>query len=197
MGRTHVKPIMQPDDTTCGPASLKHATNMLGMRVSMDRLIKLCKTGRNGTSTIHLIMSANKLGLSVLIVEYATLHHLQSALKYRPKEPRAVLVSYLYDLDEKYEPQPESGHWAMVSSYLSSTSRIVILDSSTGKRKSYPWNEFRQRWWDYDYKRKRLKKNGPKFRLIRKWQPQLMLVVAREPEALPYFRMETARVFIP
>lgn len=197
MGRTHVKPILQPDDTTCGPASLKHALSVLGMRASMERLITLCKTGRNGTSTKHMIMAANKLGLSVLVVEYATLHHVQSALKYRPKEPRAVIVSYLYDLNDKYEPQPESGHWALVASYLSSKSRIVLLDSSTGKRKSYAWSDFRDRWWDYDFKRKKLKKRGKKFRLIRKWQPQLMLVVACDPESLPYFRTDTARVFIP
>lgn len=197
MGRSHVKPIMQPDDTTCGPASLKHALTVLGMRASMERLITLCKTGRNGTSTKHMIEAANKLGLSVLVVEYATLHHVQSALKYRPKEPCAVIVSYLYDLDDKYKPQPESGHWAVVASYLSSKSRIILLDSSTGKRKSYAWNDFRLRWWDYDFKRKKLKKNGSKFRLVRKWQPQLMLVVARDPESLPYFRTESARVFIP
>ncbi len=188
---------MQPDDTTCGPASLKHALTVLGMRASMKRLITLCKTGRNGTSTKHMITAANKLGLSVLVVEYATLHHVQSALKYRPKEPCAVIVSYLYDLDDKYMPRPESGHWAVVASYLSSKSRIVLLDSSTGKRKSYAWNDFRLRWWDYDFKRKRLKKNEPKFRLVKKWQPQLMLVVARDPESLPYFRTETTRVFIP
>lgn len=197
MGRSHVKPIQQPDDTTCGPASLKHTLSILGMRASMGRLIRLCKTGKNGTSTKHMIEAANKLGLSVLVVEYATLHHLQSALKYRPKEPRAVLVSYLYDLDEKYEPNDESGHWAVVASYLSSKSRIVILDSASGKRKSYAWSDFRQRWWDYDFKRKRVKKNEPKFRLVRKWQPQLMIVIAREPESLPYFRTQTARVFIP
>lgn len=188
---------MQPDDTTCGPASLKHALSVLGMRASMDRLITLCKTGRNGTSTKHMIEAANKLGLSVLVVEYATLHHLQSALKYRPKEPCAVIVSYLYDVNERHEPQPESGHWAVVASYLSSKSRIVLLDSSTGKRKSYAWNDFRLRWWDYDFKRKKVKKNSNKFRLIRKWQPQLMLVIARDPESLPYFRTDTARVFIP
>ncbi len=197
MGRSHVKPIMQPDDTTCGPASLKHALSVLGMKASMKRLISLCKTGRNGTSTKHLIEAANKLGLSVLVVEYATLRHVQSALKYRPKEHRATLVSYLYDIDDKDNPQPESGHWAVVASYLSSSSRIVLLDSATGKRKSYAWEDFRKRWWDYDLKRKRLKKNRPEFRLIKKWQPQLMIVVAREPESLPYFRMETARVFIP
>ncbi len=197
MGRSHVKPIQQPDDTTCGPASIKHALSILGLRVSMERLIRLCKTGRNGTSTKHMIEAANKLGLSVLVVEYATLHHLQSALKYRPKELRAVIVSYLYDLDDASEPHPESGHWAMVASYLSSTSRIVMLDSSTGTRKSYNWSEFRSRWWDYDLKRKKLKKRGKKFRLIRKWQPQLMLVIARDPESLPYFRTDTARVYIP
>lgn len=197
MGRSHIKPIMQPDDTTCGPASLKHALTVLGMRASMKRLIALCKTGRNGTSTKHIIEASNKLGLSVLLVEYATLHHLQSALKHRPNEHRAVLVSYLYDLDDKAEPQPESGHWAVVASYLSSTSRIVLLDSASGKRKSYAWNDFRMRWWDYDLKRKRLKKNEPKFRLVKKWQPQLMIVVARDPESLPYFRTQTARVFIP
>lgn len=197
MGRSHIKPIKQPDDTTCGPASLKHAMHILGRRVSMTRLIRLCKTGRNGTSTKHMIMAANKLGLSVLVVEYATLKHLQSALRYRSREQRATLVSYLYDLDDKYEPQPESGHWAVVASYLSSKSRIVLFDSASGKRKSYDWSQFRDRWWDYDYKRKLLKKNGQKFRLVRKWQPQLMMVVARDPESLPYFRTDTARVFIP
>jgi len=197
MGRTHIKPIQQPDDITCGPTSLKHALEVVGKRVSMKRLISLCKTGRNGTSTKHMIEAANKLGLSVLVMEYATLHHLQSALKYRPKEQRAVIVSYLYDLDDKYRPQEESGHWAMVASYLASKYRVVLLDSATGKRKSYDWADFRSRWWDFDYKRKRVKKNSKKFRLIRKWQPQLMMVVARDPESLPYFRTETARVFIP
>ncbi len=197
MGRTHIKPIQQPDDITCGPVSLKHALGALGMRISMKRLIELCKTGRNGTSTKNMINAANKLGLSVMVMEYTTLHHLQSALKYRPKELRATIVSYLYDLDDKYNPKEESGHWAMVASYLSSKSRVVLLDSATGKRKSYDWSDFRSRWWDFDYKRKRLKKNGKKFRLIRKWQPQLMMVIARDPESLPYFRTETARVFIP
>jgi ABC-type bacteriocin/lantibiotic exporter with double-glycine peptidase domain len=197
MGRSHIKPIQQPDDTTCGPASLKHAVNILGMRVSIERLIRLCKTGRNGTSTKHMIEAANKLGLSVLIVEYATLRHLMSALKYRPNEPRATIVSYLYDLDEKEEPQEESGHWAVVASYLTSKSRIILLDSASGKRKSYAWDDFRARWFDYDYKRRKLKKDGKEFRLIHKWQPQLMMVVAKDPASLPYFRTQSARVYIP
>jgi ABC-type bacteriocin/lantibiotic exporter with double-glycine peptidase domain len=197
MGRSHVKTIRQPDDTTCGPTALKNALTILGIRKSLKHLITLCKTNRNGTSTKHLIEAVNKLGLSCLVIEYATLRHLQSALKFHVNEQRATLVSYLYDLDEKDNPHPESGHWATVASYLAAKSRIVLLDSATGKRKSYNWSDFRERWYDYDFKRKKLKKNGKKFHLVRKWQSQLMLVIARDPESLPYWRIQTARVYIP
>ena len=197
MGRKHVKPIMQPDDTTCGPASIKHALHVLGIRKSLPSLVTLCKTNRNGTSTKNILRAITKLGLSVMAVENATLRHLQSALKYPPSAPRAALVSYLYDLDEKYNPQPESGHWAVVASYLSSTSRIVLLDSASGKRKSYNWSDIRSRWFDYDYKRRKIVKNEKKFRLVKSWQPQLLLVIAKTPAALPKFRISTAHIFTP
>lgn len=197
MGRTHVKAVQQPNDLTCGPAALQIALRVLGIRKSLKSLITLCKTNRNGTSTKHMLEAITKLGLPCLVMEYATLHHLQGALKYRAGETRATLVSYLYDLDEKHEPHPESGHWATVASFLPRNARIVLLDSATGRRKSYPWSEFRERWYDYDYKRRKVHKRGRKFRLIHKWQSQLMIVVARDAESLPYFRTQTARVYIP
>lgn len=197
MGRKHITPIRQPDNTTCGPAALKLALAILGKRQSLESLIELCKTNRNGTSTRHMIAAVNKLGLPTLVIEYATLHHLQSALRYPPNQVRAVLVSYLYDLDEKDRPHPDSGHWAVVSSYSARQSRIVLLDSSTGKKKSYPWVEFRDRWMDYDLKRKRLRKRGRKFRFIRKWQQQILMVIAKDADQLPKFTIATAKVFAP
>jgi len=197
MGRSRVKPIQQPDDTTCGPSALKIALKVVGKRKSLTSLIELCKTNRNGTSTKHMIEAVNKLGLFCLVVEYATLRHLQSALKYSSTTPRATLVSYLYDLDDQDEPHPDSGHWATVASYLASKSRIVLLDSSIGQRKSYNWGDFRDRWWDYDMKRKKIKKHGRKFRLVKRWQNQLMMVIAKDPDSLPKFTIETARVFTP
>lgn len=197
MGRSHITPIQQPDDTTCGPAALKLALAVLGKRRSLSSLIKLCKTTRNGTSTKHMIAAVNKLGLPVLIVEYATLHHLQSVLRYSPNEPRAVLVSYLYDLDEQDKPHPESGHWAVVSSYSARNSRIVLLDSASGKKKSYPWKEFRDRWMDYDLKRKKIKQGEKQFKLVRRWQQQLMMVIAKEDSVLPKFKIATAKLFLP
>jgi len=159
--------------------------------------MELCGTNRNGTSTKNMIRGANKLGFSVLVVEYATLHHLQSALKYNPNQLRAVLVSYLYDLDEKDRPHAESGHWAAVSSYSASKSRIVLFDSSSAKKKSYGWADFRARWMDYDLKRRNIGKRKKHFQLIRKWQQQLLFVMAKDPSHLPRFTIETCHVFTP
>lgn len=197
MGRSHVTPIHQPDDTTCGPSALKSALAILGKRKSLASLIELCKTTRNGTSTENMIAAVNKHGLPALVLEYATLHHLQSALKYSPNAPRAVLVSYLYDLDEKDRPHPDSGHWAVVTSYSARNSRIVLLDSASGKKKSYPWKEFRDRWMDYDLKRRKIKKGKKEFKLVRRWQEQLMMVIAKKKDNLPKFTIQTAKLFVP
>ena len=195
MGRSHVLAIQQPDGTTCGPATLKIALAVLGKRRSLNTLIDLCKTNRNGTSTRNMISAVNKLGFNVLVVEYATLHHLQSALRYPPNQMRAVLVSYLYDLDDNDRPHIDSGHWAVVSSYSARNSRIILLDSSSGKKKSYPWVEFRSRWMDYDLKRKKVKRRGKHFRLVRRWQQQMMIVIAKDKENLPKFKINTAKMF--
>lgn len=196
MGRTHLTPIQQPDDQSCGPAAMKLALQMFGKRKSLKTLAKLCKTNRNGTSTKNMIKALNKLGFAVELVEYATLKHVQSALKYKPGALRAALVTYLYDLDEKERPHPDSGHWAPVYSYSSSKNRIVLLDSINAKKKSYLWSDFRERWIDFDLKRRTVD-NGRTFKLVRKWQPQLLMIVARSVQHLPKFRISTAKVFEP
>lgn len=195
MGRTHVTPVLQPDERTCGPASLKTALAIFGIKKSLSDLIKLCKTNKNGTTTKNLINAANKLGFNVLAVEYATLKHLQSALKYTPNKPRAVLVSYLSALDENEEPHEESGHWSVVSSYSASSGRIILLDSYTGKRISYNWKDFRNRWFEYDLKRRNVYKRGRAFQFVRHWQPQLMLVLALDVRHLPKFEITSSKLF--
>lgn len=197
MGRSHITPIHQPDDTTCGPSALKLALEIFGKHKSLDLLINLCKTNSSGTTTPNLIAAANKLGFSVLAVEYATLHHLQSALKYPPNRPRAAMVTYLYDLDEKEHPHPDSGHWAVVSSYSARKSRIVLLDSITAKKKSYQWEAFRERWMDFDLKRKKIKRRGKKYKMIRRWQQQPLIILAKKASDLPKFKISTAKLFTP
>lgn len=192
MGRNNVSPIKQPDDVTCGPSALKLALSSLGKRASLSTLIELCQTNKNGTSTKNLVRAINKLGLPALLVKKATLSHLQNALRYPSNQPRAVVVDYLYDRDQNGKLLPHSGHWAMVRSFQPSKSRIVLLDSGTGKTKSYAWSDFRGRWLDFDLKRKR---TGKKYKMMREWQRQMMIVVSREINHLPRFK--SARVYLP
>lgn len=195
MGRKNVAPIKQPNDLTCGPTALKVALQILGKRKSLGDLIYLCKTNRNGTNTASMVSAVNKLGLSALVVTNATLHHIQSALRYHPNQIRALLVTYLYDLDARLDPHPESGHWAVVRSFRAHDSRIVLLDSASGQQKSYDWGDFRSRWKDFDLKRIRFGKN--KYRFIKNWQRQLLVVVSKTPDSLPKFKISTSKLFVP
>ena len=185
--------MYQPsDEPHCGPAALKHALAVLGKRKSLESLRDVCVVTRNGTSTKNMIRATKRLGLPTLLVQNATLRHLQSALRYRPNKERAVIVSYLYELDENNDPHPDSGHWAVVSSYLASKGRVVLLDSFSGQKKSYVWSEFRSRWIDYDLKHRRVGKRG-RFKIVRHWQPQLMMVLANQVDNLPQFQLASTR----
>ena len=194
MSRSRILPIKQPDEDSCGPAALKTALSILGKRSSVSNLIQLCGTNKNGTTTRNMIRAIKKLQLPALVTEKTTLNHVLSALKSSPAQKRAVIVSYLYALDARHNPKPDSGHWAVVSSFKPSTSRIVLFDSYTGQKTSYDWTEFRKRWIDQTLKRRKLGKRGSAFRLVRKSERQLMIVVSTQVHDLPKFSMKTAKL---
>lgn len=189
MTRSRISPIKQPDEHTCGPAALKMALTMLGKRASVSKLVELCQTNKNGTTTNKMMTAIHKLGLSALSMEKTTLRHLLSSLRTSPTEKRAVLVSYLYAMGDDNEPNPDSGHWAVVSSFKPATGRIVLLDSYTGGKTSYNWLEFRRRWIDENFRRRRISSTRRKYRLIRKKENQLMIVLSTNRESLPKFQV--------
>jgi ABC-type bacteriocin/lantibiotic exporter with double-glycine peptidase domain len=194
MSRSRVLAIKQPNDDACGPAALKMALSILGKRMSVTRCMDLCKTNTNGTTTKKMIKAIKKLKLPALVVEKTTLNHLLSALRTSPIQKRAVLVSYLYGIDEDDNPKPWTGHWAVVSSFKPSTSRIVLLDSYTGGKTSYTWTEFRRRWYDENLKKRKLSKRRNKFRFVHKSEKQLMIVVSNDAAHLPRFGMQSAKL---
>jgi ABC-type bacteriocin/lantibiotic exporter with double-glycine peptidase domain len=188
MTRSSMVAIKQPNENTCGPAALKMALTILGKRVSVRRLIDLCNTNTNGTTTRNMIRAISKLRIPALIMQKTTLTHLLSALKNSTAKQRAIIVSYLYT------SKPDSGHWAVVSSYKPSTSRIVLLDSYTGKKTSYMWTDFRRRWIDQTLKRRKLDKQGSTYKLIHTPERQLMIVVSTQKSDLPTFRLNTTKI---
>lgn len=195
MGRTHVSPVLAQTEVSCGPACVKNALGVFGIRKSQDALEVLCKTSRNGTSTKNLIGALVKLNFVVLAVENATLHHVMSALKYSPNNPRAVIVNYLYSQKHEDEDWKNSGHWATVSSYSASNGKLVVFDPASGKKKSYLWKEFIHMWKDFDYKRRRVSKVSKKFTLVRKWSRRLLLIVAKDMQNLPDFSIQSQAVY--
>ncbi len=198
MGRTKTKNYSQPDDYTCGPTSLKIALEILGVRKSLNSLIDLCQTSRNGTSVRKMVKAINKLGFSVLVMEWATLRHLQSALRYSSLKPRAIIVDYLYDLKENQEPHEDSGHYSTVASYSARDSRIVLFDpANEGRKKSFKWSDFQNRWYDFDYKRRKIQKRGRSFKLVKNWNNRLMFILAHDSKHLPKFKTPYAQVFTP
>ena len=196
MGRTAVKVTTQKTDASCGPASIKHALEIFGLKKSERTLQKLCKTTRNGTSTLNMISALKRLGYAVMAIEHATLRHITGALKYSPLKPRAVIVSYLYESDNaKSSADVDSGHWATVYTYRANKSRIVLFDSYTGTKKSYVWSTFTSIWKDYDRVRKTFSGRSKRIKLIRKWQHKLMLIVAKDVHHLPNFHSPYIRVY--
>jgi ABC-type bacteriocin/lantibiotic exporter with double-glycine peptidase domain len=194
MGRRQVIPIKQPSDNTCGPAAVKHALAVIGKRVSIKFLTGLCKTNNNGTSTDKIIKAFTNLKFSVLKVENANLRHLQRALKYSPNHIRAVMVSYLSIRNADGKFSEDSGHWATVASFSASKNRISVFDSACGKIKSYNWSDFRERWKDFDMIHR---KNGHpgSYKLVHKWQRQLMLIIAKDKRHLPKFSLSSQELF--
>ncbi len=197
MTRSRVNPIKQPDENSCGPAALKTALAILGKRASVSELISLCKTNKNGTTTRNMLAAIRKLKLSSLVVEKTTLHHLMSALRASAAKKRAVIVSYLYAMDENNNPKPDSGHWAVVSSFRPATGRIVLLDSYSGQKVSYPWTEFRKRWTDKTLKRKNVGKKNNSYTFIKREERQLMIVLSDQADHLPKFDIASATVISP
>jgi ABC-type bacteriocin/lantibiotic exporter with double-glycine peptidase domain len=196
MGRTKAKTHHQPDCNSCGPASLKTALEILNTRKSLDKLIELCQTTRNGTPVARLVKAANKLGFSALYVRWADLRHVLRVLKHTPQKPLAAIVNYLYDLDYNQEPEEDSGHYATIATYSSRNSRITLFDSNSGKRKSYSWIDFQNRWYDFEYRRKKRGVSKTWFKITKNWHNRPLLILAKDPSHLPHFQIKSQKLYL-
>jgi ABC-type bacteriocin/lantibiotic exporter with double-glycine peptidase domain len=183
MGLSKAKTYSQPNDFTCVPSSLKTALEILGQRRSLNYLTRLCKTTRNGTSLKNLVKAANKLGLSVMAIEKASLRHVKSTLNHPSNQPRAIIVNYLY---KDHQPEEETGHCSTVAGFSHNHRRIILFDPYAGQKKSFTWTDFLDRWYDYEVIHRR-----------KIWQIRLMIIFARQPDHLPKFKITTAKVFLP
>jgi ABC-type bacteriocin/lantibiotic exporter with double-glycine peptidase domain len=195
MRKSKVKPVKQPDEVTCGPSSLSVALKIMGKRVPLQRLITLCKTTAGGTSTDGIVRAVKRLGLTAASVQNASRRHIIASLARNQSIARATIIGYFYDMERPKKLDLSSGHWATVASFSPTQNRIVLYDSYTGKRISYHWNDFRRRWIDFTLKRRYLGKGKRKYRMVKKWLPGPMLVIAPNRKHLPGFSPDLVKVY--
>lgn len=197
MGRSKLSPISQPNDFTCGPASLKIASKILNRRISLKSASLLCRTDHCGTSTDDLIRAARSLGFYVLHLEGANLKHLQACLRSTNTKPKAAIVSYLYDDRIPDSPNENSSHFAVVASYLSRSGRIQLFDSYTGKKTSSSWLKFIKLWYETGLKRRKIAKGSLRYRMIKVKTKRMLIVLARKQEFLPKFTSSVVKLYSP
>ncbi len=197
MVRSKLTPIFQPNDFTCGPASVKIAAKILGRKISFKTASLLCRTDHTGTSTDNLIQALRNLGFYALYLEEANLKHVQAGLRSTSSRPKAVIVSYLYDHLAPGSPDENSGHFAVVSSYSSRNGRIHLFDSYTGKKTSTAWLKFIRTWYEIGLRRRRIIKGSRKYRMIRAKTKGILILIAREKDQLPKFRTAKVHLYLP
>jgi len=128
----------QPNDCSCGPASLKTLLEYEGgkkIELSIRRLEKMAGTKKKvGTRSIRLRRIAAKLGFRIGFKVRSSLRDLEKSLKHG----HPVLVGYII---------PENGipHYSVV--YGITKKNVLIASSEEGKPKIYCKKVFRKAWY--------------------------------------------------
>ena len=133
----------------CGPASLKIVAAYFGIEKEEEQLVTLCKTNRAiGTTGPNLLAAGRKIGLRGRIVDGADYDTLAACL--------AAKIPPIVDWFGPGQNRPTSksrmasGHYSVVIGL--SRKRIVLEDPGIGRKRSIPWPQFLQVWFDYDKK---------------------------------------------
>ncbi len=197
MGRSHVQAVKQPDELSCGPATLQMILRIFDIHAPMSLLYELCRTNSAGTNTRNMIRAIRILGFWVQYRKNSRLTDMKKALAKRQNNTCAVCVPYLYGGPHD-NPKEDSGHWATVASLGTQSKTITLFDSYEGKRKTYFWRSFRSRWWDYSMKKRPQSIKTPsKRKFSKQWKQGIMITVALRETSLPSTAGSKVRIFPP
>lgn len=198
MGRSHVQPVKQPDEVSCGPATLQTILRIFDIHAPMPLLYELCRTNSQGTNTRNMIRAIRMLGFWVQYRKNGRLTDMKKALAKRRDNTCAVCVPYLYGGPHS-NPKEDSGHWATVASLGRESKTITLFDSYEGKRKTYSWRNFRSRWWDYSMKKRPTHTNKTQSRrkFSKQWKQGIMITVALRETSLPTSAGLKVKIFPP
>lgn len=140
MEKIKLKYYTQYQDHTCGPVCLMMILRYYKIRVSLDKLVRICKTTKShGTNHVNLVRAVKKFG-------FRCIHKSQSSLKEIKQFIRnnvPVIVNYYHDLDEM-------GHYAIVCGYDDKEKALILADPSRGYNYNLSYKKFLEFWHNHN-----------------------------------------------
>ncbi len=133
MVKIRVPYFSQKKGYTCGPASLEMVLKFFGVSVVQDRLEKVEKTKKDGTSHGGLIDAARKYGFYCFVDKNSSI----SMIKHFVGVGLPVIVNYI-------EPSDDEGHYSVVVGY--NEKKVIMNDPWNGKNFEMSWSDFESRW---------------------------------------------------
>lgn len=132
-----IKPIKQKDGTSCGPASIKMATDFLGFNYSYAKISNISQyKKREGLFNCDLIETIKKLGLEC---EERTNSTWEDLIKYNKKDS-VIILSWML--------RGYIGHFSVLEKV--DKKYIYLADPEAGKIIKLQKLVFLRLWFDYD-----------------------------------------------
>ena len=128
---------IQPNNYSCGAASLKTLMEYCGEEIDLGELLKLTQTTENGTPIGNLESVAERFGFHTEVKRDANLNDLIRNLR----RGRIPLVGYMVNDEEIPEP-----HYSLVVGI--NGDRISIADCRTGNVETQNIQDFRRAWYE-------------------------------------------------
>ncbi len=121
---------------TCGPASLKMVFDFFGLKMTEEKIAKIAKTHKSGTSHLHIINTARKEGFYCYVHGGATISQIKHFIDF----DLPVIVNYI-------EQKTKEGHYAVVIGY--DRHGLILNDPWDGGHYKIKYKEFYKNWYDY------------------------------------------------
>ena len=131
----------QDNEYSCGPTCLEMVFSYFGRRISKEKLEKLAKTTKSGTSHVNMIKVAIKEGFYCYIHNNSSINQIKHFIDIK----LPVIINYI-------EPSSNDGHYAVIVGYNKNS--IILDDPWNGKNFKISIKEFNKRWYDYHKKHK-------------------------------------------
>jgi predicted double-glycine peptidase len=130
--------IAQPDDYTCGPASIAMVLQYMGQPVAYERITELCRAHpERGTENDHMVEAIEALGLVPTCITEGGIADLRNALN----QDQPIIINYL-------NPRSGRGHFAVVIGL--DDEHVILADPKNGHGFRLTQADLQSRWHNND-----------------------------------------------